>query len=533
MLTAGEILQNRYEIVEPIGKGGMGAVYLTKDTRLGSMVALKETLFQDEALRRAFEREARLLAGLSHPALPRVMDHFTENDGQFLVMEYIAGDDLEALFRAQNGPFAVAEILGWADQLLDALEYLHAQQPPVVHRDIKPQNLKLAARNRIVLLDFGLAKGQAADMTQTSGKSIFGYTAAYAPLEQIRGSGTDPRSDIYSLGATLYHLLTRHAPADAVTRANSVVGAQPDPLTPAHELNPNIPLALAQILQKATALHADQRAQSAAELRKLLKRVGEADAATMLGADPTTPLVAAAAREMPPQFVTTPINLDLSEAATAILPARQDSPPDKDYATRINTAAPVSQPRWKFAAGGVAAASVLGVALWAANSGTQSPATTPNTNVPLTNNANQTLPMVNANTAPLNTNPTPAVKADAPTQAIIDAPKAQATRSEKAAKAQANPPQPATPPRPKEPAPARAPGKPLVTDNSADNTGTDGLDPETRQEIEDAKREGAAAQREGAEARRQGELIRRRVLRDLKRNKMKPQMGPPRGVPNP
>ena len=192
-------------------------------------------------MRRAFEREARLLASLRHPAVPNVSDHFSENEGQFLVMEYITGDDVETLFQARPGAVGVGETLDWADQLLDALAYLHAQDPPIVHRDIKPQNLKLSDRKQIVLLDFGLAKGHAADMTLTGGKSLFGYTPAYAPLEQIRGSGTDPRSDLYSLGATLYHLLTGAAPADAVTRANAVIGGQPDPLRPASDLNPAVP----------------------------------------------------------------------------------------------------------------------------------------------------------------------------------------------------------------------------------------------------------------------------------------------------
>src|SRR5262249_50914680 len=192
MLTNGAILQDRYEIIEPIGEGGMGAVYLARDQRLSNTVALKETFFFDAALLAAFEREAKLLAGLRHPALPKVIDHFADQTGQFLVMEYIPGDDLEDLVQQRGGTIPVNDVLDWADQLLDALEYLHTQDPPIIHRDIKPQNLKLTSGNKVVLLDFGLAKGMSVGMTRSgSNSSIFGYTPSYASLEQVRGSGTD------------------------------------------------------------------------------------------------------------------------------------------------------------------------------------------------------------------------------------------------------------------------------------------------------------------------------------------------------
>src|SRR5512138_2085700 len=216
MLENGARLQDRYEIIEPIGQGGMGAVYLARDQRLGNTVALKETFFADTALLAAFEREARLLAGLRHPALPKVIDHFADSKGQFLVMEYIPGDDLHDLLE-ESGPASLSDVLQWADQLLDALDYLHTQQPPIIHRDIKPQNLKLTERGQIILLDFGLAKGAASGMTQATGSSsILGYTPGYAALEQIQGTGTDPRSDLYSLAATLYILMTGAAPPTAL-----------------------------------------------------------------------------------------------------------------------------------------------------------------------------------------------------------------------------------------------------------------------------------------------------------------------------
>lgn len=272
MLTTNAVLQNRYQIVRLIAHGGMGAVYQAVDQRLGNTVAIKETLFTDEMLRKAFQREARLLAGLNHPALPVVHDHFTEGDGQFLVMQFISGHDLEESVKHKGAPFSADRVLEWVDQLLDALDYLHTQSPPIIHRDIKPQNLKVTNRGNIILLDFGLAKGSAAGMSRiSSGGSIFGYTPNYAPLEQMQGAGTDPRSDLYSLGATLYYLMTGLTPPDAITRATAHVSKQSDPLRAAHELNSEIPPPISYILLKAMAQNRDYRYSSADEMRKALQ----------------------------------------------------------------------------------------------------------------------------------------------------------------------------------------------------------------------------------------------------------------------
>jgi serine/threonine protein kinase len=272
MLESGILLQNRYEIIQPIGKGGMGAVYLARDQRLGNTIALKETFFNDAMMVAAFEREARLLAGLRHPALPKVMDHFVDDNGQFLVMEFIPGEDLQDLLQSSSKAFQMEEVLQWADQLLDALDYLHSQDPPVIHRDIKPQNLKLSSRNQVVLLDFGLAKSTAANTsTTTSGKSLFAYTPIYAPLEQIQGAGTDARSDIYSLGATLYHLLTGDKPVDALTRAGDFLNGKADPLAFAHERNARVSPAVGEVIAQAMALNRELRPASAIVMRKLLR----------------------------------------------------------------------------------------------------------------------------------------------------------------------------------------------------------------------------------------------------------------------
>lgn len=274
MIEAGTVLQERYRVERQIGAGGMGAVFIATDERFGSTVAIKETFFTDEKFRKAFEREARLLNSLRHGALPRVSDHFIDGNGQFIVMEYIDGDDLSEQLESEGRVFAVEDVLGWAVQLLDALEYLHTQEMPVIHRDIKPQNLKLNSRGQIILLDFGLAKGSNTNAeSATAAKSVFGYSRNYASLEQIQGTGTDPRSDLYSLAATLYHLLTGVPPADALTRAMNVLSNKPDPLIEANHIRPEIPVGVARLLTGAMALNAEERPASAKEMREWLSEV--------------------------------------------------------------------------------------------------------------------------------------------------------------------------------------------------------------------------------------------------------------------
>ena len=304
-LVENTVLQGRYKIVRQLGQGGMGTVYEAIDQRLDTNVALKETFFADERLRKQFEREARLLARLHHPALPRVSDHFSEDDGQFLVMQFIPGDDLSEMMTQRRGPFPADQVLTWADQLLDALDYLHTQEPQIIHRDIKPQNLKLTSRGQIILLDFGLAKGQAGEISRvTTSASIFGYTPNYAPLEQIQGLGTDSRSDLYSLAATVYHLLTGVKPPDALTRAAALVNGQPDPLTSATELNPAVAPEVSAVLQQAMAQNREQRFASASEMRKALHRteqtstvINRSEAQTMLRPPVEASTIAAASTQ--------------------------------------------------------------------------------------------------------------------------------------------------------------------------------------------------------------------------------------------
>jgi serine/threonine protein kinase len=275
-LAQNTLIQNRYLIVHLIGKGGMGEVYLAVDQRLGSAIALKRTYFAgDEMLGNAFEREARTLARMRHPVLPKVSDHFGENEEQYLVMEHIAGDDLAKRLEAAQKPFPVSWVMFWADQLLDALSYLHSHEPPIIHRDIKPQNLKLTDENHIILLDFGLSKtstGQTHISSTGSTGSVVGYTPHYAPMEQIRGIGTNPRSDLYSLSATLYQLMTNVVPADALTRADSLLNGLADPIEQPHELNPEIPASVSEVILKGMEVSQDKRFGTARDMQKALRR---------------------------------------------------------------------------------------------------------------------------------------------------------------------------------------------------------------------------------------------------------------------
>ena len=285
------LLRGRYQVEALVARGGCGAVYRGVDRQSGAAVAIKQVTAaaDDDLLAQAIRREAQTLRRLQHPALPAFIDFFVADGDHFLVMTCVEGDDLARQLARRREPFAVEQVLAWTDQLLELLLYLHGQQPPVIHRDIKPANLKLDAAGRVILLDFGLAKGAASTL-----HSLPGYTLAYAAPEQVRGEATDGRSDLYSLGATLYHLLTGVKPADALRREAALLTGQPDPLLPAQQVNPRAPAALAHLLQRALALSPAQRFADAAQMRRSLQDLQE---------EPPTQLVA------PPPATATPHNL--------------------------------------------------------------------------------------------------------------------------------------------------------------------------------------------------------------------------------
>jgi len=247
----GDILYNRYLIENIIAQGGMGAVYLAFDQNLSLQVAVKENLVVTEESSRQFHREATLLGGLKHSNLPRVTDNFIIPDqGEYLVMDYIDGSDLRKSMNDPQ-PLPVEKVVQIGATICDALAYLHNHQPPIIHRDIKPGNIKVTSTGQIILVDFGLAKveveGQA---TATGAQSL---TPGYAPPEQY-GKGTDARSDIYGLGATLYAIITNTIPEDGIAR---LVGAAE--LTPIRKLRPEVPESVANAIEKAISIQKDNR----------------------------------------------------------------------------------------------------------------------------------------------------------------------------------------------------------------------------------------------------------------------------------
>lgn len=289
-LPRGAVLENRYRITRRLGNGGMGAVYEAEDIRLKNRaVALKETFADTAETRKAFEREAELLANTAHDAFPFVIDYFAEGENCFLVMELIRGEDLAGMLSMRAEPFDESQVIDWTGQILDALDYLHSKK--IVHRDIKPGNLKLTPKGRIKLLDFGIAKGNLGEIAVTTVGSL-AATLQYAPLEQvlradanyhavlyvnfaekvesILRAGTDARTDFYALGATVYQLLTKRLPKNSPTRAASVWSGQADTLQPLRELNPLVSVQFAQAIEKMLSLEKEKRPASAIEVKTLL-----------------------------------------------------------------------------------------------------------------------------------------------------------------------------------------------------------------------------------------------------------------------
>jgi serine/threonine protein kinase len=286
-LKEGTILRSRYKIIEMVGTGGMGAVYRAEDLRLaGRQCAVKEISLEVEPTESArvqaqaqFQREASILARLDHPNLPKVSDYFTEGLREFLVMDFVPGRDLKDLMdeaRRQGKTLPEKQVLAWAAQLCDALDHLHSQDPPVLHRDIKPANIKLTPVGTIKLVDFGLVKllvpDDASTITIVQGRGTMQYT----PLEQYGGDTghTDARTDIYSLGATLYHLLTNQPPLDAKQRF-----LRPGSLVPPRKLNPSLSLRTERAVLHALNMHPEDRPASTAQFR-----------AELLGSAPLPPL---------------------------------------------------------------------------------------------------------------------------------------------------------------------------------------------------------------------------------------------------
>jgi tetratricopeptide (TPR) repeat protein/predicted Ser/Thr protein kinase len=259
------LLIGRYQLISRIGQGGMGAVYKASDTRLdGRLVAIKEMskaglpAARMEEAEASFEHEARLLGKLLHPNLPRIHDHFTENDRSYLVMDFIDGETLEDyLDRTGRRPFPVEQVLDWAEQLCDVLSYLHNHQPPIIFRDLKPANVMISESGHIFLIDFGIARifkpGQSHDTVALG-------SPGYAAPEQYGKAQSTPRSDLYSLGALIHCLLTGDDPSD-----------RPFFFRPASQANPAVPAGLDVLLQRMLNMDAERRPASAQEVLQALR----------------------------------------------------------------------------------------------------------------------------------------------------------------------------------------------------------------------------------------------------------------------
>jgi len=262
-LERGSLLHKRYRIVDILGQGGMGSVYRAVDENLGVDVAVKENLFTTDEYARQFRLEAVILANLRHPNLPRVTDHFVIGEqGQYLIMDYIEGEDLRQRME-RTGPISEEEAILVGAAMCDALQFLHTRKPSIIHRDLKPGNVRITPDGHIFLVDFGLAKLVKGSQETTTGARAM--TPGYSPPEQYGTARTDPRTDVYSLGATLYAALTGVIPEDGLARAMDNVE-----LTPLRKRNPKISRKLASAIEKAMAVHPEDRFQSAEEFRQAL-----------------------------------------------------------------------------------------------------------------------------------------------------------------------------------------------------------------------------------------------------------------------
>jgi eukaryotic-like serine/threonine-protein kinase len=296
-LSINSRLNQRYKIIEVIAVGGMGSIYRAIDESLNIEVAVKENLFRSDESSRQFHYEAKILANLKHPNLPRVTDHFSiPEQGQYLVMDFVYGEDLKDYLDKQ-GLLKEADARLIGATICNALTYLHNQHPSVIHRDIKPGNIKISPNGDVYLVDFGLAKQTVLGQETTTGAQAL--TPGYAPPEQY-GQGTEPRSDIYSLGATLYAAVTGEVPADALART---IGS--DDLLPLASLNASISPAFAHCIEKAMSINAQDRYQTAEEFKQALLDSAEIDTQQKGRSKPQKP--ALGLNELPTRVIGSPV----------------------------------------------------------------------------------------------------------------------------------------------------------------------------------------------------------------------------------
>lgn len=287
-MEPGTVLKNRYKVTELLGQGGMGEVYLAMDETLDTKVAVKANHNLSEHTSAQFIREARLLASLKHPNLPRVIDYFTENDSQYLVMDFIPGDNLKEIVEGKH-EISLPLVIKWATQLGNALAYLHTQNPPIYHRDIKPANIKLTPSGEVVLVDFGIAKtGEASTETQTG---AWAFSPGFAPPEQVSGMRTGPYTDQFSLAATIYYLIAGKPPADSARR---LMGEEE--YVSLKRIKPALNENFSKAVDKALSIKPDDRFATVADFIDVLisKKI-------ITDSDSENKTVVGSSRSMPPQ----------------------------------------------------------------------------------------------------------------------------------------------------------------------------------------------------------------------------------------
>jgi serine/threonine protein kinase len=319
------ILENRYRIDGLLAHGGMGAIYRAFDTNLNTPVAIKENFFQTPQAINQFKREALILARLRHPSLPRVTHHFSFEGQQYLVMDFVEGENLWEIVKKQGYPLEENQAINYMIQVCQAVSYLHRQTPPIIHRDIKPQNIKITPDDRAILVDFGIAKeGTPGSRTQTGAQ---GVTPGFSPPEQYSGLGTTPASDIYSLGATLYAVLTGKKPPDSISL---MVGGTK--FKPPDEINVKLSHEISQTIVYAMQVKSDDRPKSAAAWQKDLEEIAKSSTLTSVtvpAQDKEDTLVAASPSTLGPAHLPSPTSPPSTVPPPSAMPTPAPAPTKK------------------------------------------------------------------------------------------------------------------------------------------------------------------------------------------------------------
>jgi serine/threonine-protein kinase len=345
VLGLGTVVNERYQVTAVLGKGGFGVTYLVDDIRLaGKRRALKEIpglLFD--------EYETRLLGRLNHPAIPDIIDRFAVDAMVYLVLEFGGSRTLRIEMDRQGGRIPVFLLLPWIEQVCAALVYLHSQDPPVIHRDLKPENILLDENERVMLIDFGIAKeSNEQNMTRTLGRAV---SNGFSPPEQVLGTGTDVRSDVYALGAILYCAITGRVPPAAHERITGTV------LEPPSKFFPEIPPLLDSAICQALELNLHKRQQTMAEFSHCLALVqaGSASPRTVVATDPAALMAGLSPRDVSLASVQLP-SMRRSQRPVTSPSGTEQSPAGPGPAAR--------RPSWGWVGTGVVGALLVVGAAW-------------------------------------------------------------------------------------------------------------------------------------------------------------------------